>query len=98
MSVRVLIVDDNELVRDGLRMVLDPAPGFEVVGEAADGAAGVAEATRLRPDVVLMPRSEPAPASEWRSYWRSSACATACTPCSRPAGPRSPCRAWRPTR
>jgi DNA-binding NarL/FixJ family response regulator len=54
VSVRVLIVDDNELVRDGLRMVLDPAPGFEVVGEAGDGAAGVAEAARLRPDVVLM--------------------------------------------
>jgi DNA-binding NarL/FixJ family response regulator len=54
VSVRVLIVDDNELVRDGLRMVLDPAPGFEVVGEAGDGATGVAEATRLRPDVVLM--------------------------------------------
>jgi DNA-binding NarL/FixJ family response regulator len=54
VSVRVLIVDDNELVRDGLRMVLDPTPGIEVVGEAADGATGVAEATRLRPDVVLM--------------------------------------------
>jgi YesN/AraC family two-component response regulator len=34
VSDRVLIVDDNELVPDGLRMVLDPAPGFEVVGEA----------------------------------------------------------------
>jgi DNA-binding NarL/FixJ family response regulator len=54
VSVRVLIVDDNELVRDGLRMVLDPAPDIEVVGEAGDGATGVAEATRLRPDVVLM--------------------------------------------
>jgi DNA-binding NarL/FixJ family response regulator len=54
VSVRVLIVDDNALVRDGLRMVLDPAPGFEVVGEAADGASGVAEAARLRPDVVVM--------------------------------------------
>jgi DNA-binding NarL/FixJ family response regulator len=54
VSVRVLIVDDNELVRDGLRMVLDPTPGIDVVGEAGDGASGVAEATRLRPDVVLM--------------------------------------------
>jgi DNA-binding NarL/FixJ family response regulator len=54
MSVRVLIVDDNELVRDGLRMVLDSAPGIAVAGEAGDGATGVAEATRLRPDVVLM--------------------------------------------
>ena len=54
VSVRVLIVDDAELVREGLRMALEPAPGIEVVGEAGDGAAGVAEAERLRPDVVLM--------------------------------------------
>ena len=54
MTVRVLIVDDVELVRDGLRMVLDATDGIEVVGEAADGLAGVAEADRLRPDVVLM--------------------------------------------
>jgi DNA-binding NarL/FixJ family response regulator len=54
VSVRVLIVDDSEPVREGLRMVLDPAPGFAVVGEAADGAAGVVEARRLHPDVVLM--------------------------------------------
>jgi DNA-binding NarL/FixJ family response regulator len=53
VSVRVLLVDDSELVREGLRMALDPAPGVEVVGEAGDGAAGVAEAKRLRPDVVL---------------------------------------------
>ncbi len=53
MSIRVLLVDDSELVREGLRMALDPAPGVEVVGEAGDGAAGVAEAERLRPDVVL---------------------------------------------
>ena len=54
MTVRVLLVDDSELVREGLRMTLDPAPGIEVVGEAGDGAEGVAEADRLRPDVVLM--------------------------------------------
>jgi DNA-binding NarL/FixJ family response regulator len=54
VTVRVLLVDDSELVREGLRMTLDPAPGIEVVGEASDGAAGVAEADRLRPDVVLM--------------------------------------------
>jgi DNA-binding NarL/FixJ family response regulator len=54
VTVRVLIVDDAEFVRDGLRMALDAAPSVEVVGEAADGAAGVAAATQLRPDVVLM--------------------------------------------
>jgi DNA-binding NarL/FixJ family response regulator len=53
-GVRVLIVDDSELVREGFRMVLDADPGIEVVGEAADGLTGVAEADRLRPDVVLM--------------------------------------------
>jgi DNA-binding NarL/FixJ family response regulator len=54
VSVRVLIVDDSELVREGLRMALEPAPGIEIAGEAGNGAAGVAEADRLRPDVVLM--------------------------------------------
>ena len=54
MSVRVLIVDDSSLVREGLRMTLDPSPDIDVVGEAGDGLAGVAEAERLRPDVVLM--------------------------------------------
>lgn len=53
MSIRVLLVDDFELVHDGLRMVLDPAPDIEVVGEVGDGLAGVSEAERLRPDVVL---------------------------------------------
>jgi DNA-binding NarL/FixJ family response regulator len=60
MSVRVLLVDDAAFVREGFRMVLDPEPGIEVVGEASDGVAGVAEAERLRPDVVLMDVRMPA--------------------------------------
>jgi DNA-binding NarL/FixJ family response regulator len=54
VSLRVLLVDDFELVRAGLRMALETVDGIEVVGEAEDGEAGVAEAERLRPDVVLM--------------------------------------------
>jgi DNA-binding NarL/FixJ family response regulator len=60
MSVRVLLVDDAAFVREGFRMVLDPEPGIEVVGEAADGLTGVAAAERLRPDVVLMDVRMPA--------------------------------------
>jgi DNA-binding NarL/FixJ family response regulator len=50
---RVLVVDDQDLVRHGLRMILELG-GVEVVGEAGDGAAAVAAAEELRPDVVLM--------------------------------------------
>src|SRR5581483_5056208 len=46
--------DDQELVREGLRMMLDADPGIEVSGEAADGKQALAEARRLDPDVLLM--------------------------------------------
>ena len=52
--VRVMIVDDQALVRAGFRMILEAEPDMEVVGEAADGGEAVAEWERLKPDVVLM--------------------------------------------
>jgi len=53
-KVRVLIVDDQALVRTGFRMILDAEEDMNVVGEAANGKEALAEAGRLRPDVVLM--------------------------------------------
>ncbi|GAA2153982.1 response regulator transcription factor [Kitasatospora kazusensis] len=52
--IRLLIVDDHPVVRDGLRGMFAAAPGFEVVGEAGDGAEALVLAESLRPDVVLM--------------------------------------------
>lgn len=52
--IRVVIVDDQAMIRMGLRMILDHEPDITTVGEAGDGAAAVAVARRERPDVVLM--------------------------------------------
>src|SRR5215469_6211042 len=54
MVIRVLIVDDHSIVREGLRMLLARDPDLEVVGEAADGAEAIRQARHLRPDVVVM--------------------------------------------
>lgn len=52
--ITALLVDDQDLVRAGLRQILAPYHGFEVVGEAGDGAAAVAFLARARPDLVVM--------------------------------------------
>jgi DNA-binding NarL/FixJ family response regulator len=54
MAVRVLIVDDQSLVRAGFRMILDAEPEIEVVGEASDGLEAVLAARQTEPDVILM--------------------------------------------
>ena len=58
--IRVLVVDDHAVVRQGLRGLLELQDGIEVAGEAADGDQGVDAATRLRPDVILMDLVMPA--------------------------------------
>jgi DNA-binding NarL/FixJ family response regulator len=54
MTLRVLLVDDQAMVRVGFRMILESEDGIEVAGEAENGAAAVSVVHRLRPDVVLM--------------------------------------------
>jgi len=54
VSTRILLVDDQPLLRTGFRMILSAEPDFAVVGEAGDGASAVEIARRLKPDVVLM--------------------------------------------
>ncbi len=54
MSIRVVLIDDQELVRTGFRVILNAQDGIEVVGEAGDGATGIAVVSSLDPDVVCM--------------------------------------------
>src|SRR5262249_27703956 len=54
MTIRVLLADDQALVRSGFRLILEARPDIEVVGEAGNGAEALDLATRLRPDVILM--------------------------------------------
>ena len=58
-ALRVVVADDHPVYREGLALVLSSLDGVEVVGEAADGLEAVAQAERLRPDVVLMDLSMP---------------------------------------
>ncbi|MEU1878868.1 response regulator transcription factor [Streptosporangium sp. NPDC020072] len=60
MTLRVVIADDEDLTRTGLRIIIDSEPGLTVVGEAADGAGALTAAHELRPDVVLMDVRMPA--------------------------------------
>ena len=53
-KIRLVLVDDHVVVREGLRMVLNLDDGLEVIGQASNGQEGVAEVSKLRPDVVLM--------------------------------------------
>lgn len=54
MAIRILVVDDHELVREGIKALLSQEPDLDVVGEAADGRGALARARELRPEVVVL--------------------------------------------
>jgi DNA-binding NarL/FixJ family response regulator len=58
-AARILIADDHEVVRHGLRQLLEAQPGWEIVGEASDGREAIARAAQLKPNVVVMDFSMP---------------------------------------
>ena len=57
--IRIVIADDHPIFRDGLRRLLESEPGFEVVGEASDGARAIALASQLKPDILLLDLAMP---------------------------------------
>ncbi len=59
MSTRILLIDDHTVLREGLKALLNSEPGLEVVGDAADGRAGIQAADQLKPDVVIADISMP---------------------------------------
>ncbi len=59
MAIRILLVDDHELLRQGVRMLLEENPAFMVCGEAENGKEAVAKVLELKPDVVVMDISMP---------------------------------------
>jgi DNA-binding NarL/FixJ family response regulator len=77
-EIRILLAEDQTLLRQGLRTILDLEPGLEVVGEASDGEQAVREAMRLQPDIVLMDIQMPE-----RSGVEATALITAACPATR---------------
>ena len=53
-GIRVMVVDDHEIVREGLKQILEQAGGFEIVGQAGDGAEAVRVAEEIQPDIIVM--------------------------------------------
>ncbi|CAM5728277.1 Protein-glutamate methylesterase/protein-glutamine glutaminase [Streptomyces alboniger] len=85
--ISLLIVDDHPVVRDGLRGMFESAPGFAVLGEAANGVEALESATVLDPDVILVDLRMPGGGESRRSPSWPAACAG--------SGSRSPTRSTR---